>query len=65
MNLSVVKHTASLKESVSAMLSAHQDIADGIADHAERHTREMDAARDDLKRQRAIQDGIRRSSSGV
>lgn len=65
MNLSVVKHTASLQESVSAMLSAHQDIADGIADHAERHTREMDAARDDLKRQRAIQDGIRRSSSGV
>lgn len=65
MNLSVVKHAADLQESVSAMLSAHQDIATEIANHAGRHTREMDAARDDLKHQRAIQDGIRRNSSGV
>lgn len=65
MRESIVIHVANLKRSTDKMLTAHQAIEQGIADHAEKHATEVDARRAALVRDRAIQEGIRRNSSGV
>lgn len=63
MAVNIIAKTADLKKSIADMLSAHEAIALGIADHAEKHAVAMDARRERLRHEQAIDEGIKRNNS--
>lgn len=57
-------HT-NVKAALRDIISAHQAILDGIATHAEKHRLIVDARREEVRRQDAINAGIAKQSGQV
>jgi hypothetical protein len=60
------KHPTSytkLQATIQRMAESHDAIMEGVAERAAQHVADMEAKREELKRNHAIQSGIARSTS--